>query len=482
MTQTGKLSAPFAWGPFLKKLAAIAIPVALQNLLTTTASMVDTMMVAPLGELSVGALGLCSQFSSLMFSGYWGFVGGGMLFFSQYWGARDDWGLERSYGMTWLCMMTVAVVFGCLAVFAPELVMRVYTDKQSIRDIGVRYLRIVGFAYIMQVFSMAMSSLLRATERVRIPMAASIASVGTNLFLNWVFIYGRLGCPAMGIRGAALATTCAAAVNMLAIYAMAHATGYPYLFRVREHFRWDRTQLKQYFVKCFPIICNEVLIGVGNMVINVTLGRQPEEVIAALAVFRTLEGLIIGFFAGFSNAASVLVGTCVGAGELDTAYERAKRLVYLCSGFILLAGLGVLALHRPILTGMSLSGPSFTAGLRLLCIYIAVSVIRMGNWIQNDTYRASGDAVTGTVLEIAFMYAVVLPCVLVSGFALKLPYWAIFLCCYIDEPIRYALMQRHLYSGKWVRPVTEQGMAALPDFQARHGFHGRIFARNVGKS
>lgn len=469
MTETNKISTPFPWGPFLKKLAAVAIPVALQNLLTTTASMVDTMMVAPLGELSVGALGLCAQFSSLLFSGYWGFVGGGMLFFAQYWGAKDDEGLERSYGMTLTCMMTVAAVFGCLAIFAPGLVMRVYTDKQSIRDIGVQYLRIVGFAYIMQVFSMAMSSLLRATDRVRIPMVASIASVGTNLFLNWVFIYGHLGAPAMGIRGAALATTCAAAVNVLAIYVMARTIRYTHLFHVRNHFRWDRAHLKQYFIKCFPIICNEVLIGVGNMVINVTLGRQPEEVIAAIAVFRTLEGLIIGFFAGFSNAASILVGTCVGAGQLETAYERGKRLVYLCSGFILAAGLCVLALHRPILTGMSLSGASFTAGLRFLSIYVAVSVIRMGNWIQNDTYRAAGDAVTGTVLEIVFMYVVVLPCVLVSAFALRLPYWAIFLCCYVDEPIRYVLMQRHFYSGRWIRPVTEQGMAALPAFQAAHG-------------
>ncbi len=468
MTEMKGVKAPFPWGPFLKKLAAIGIPVALQNLLTTTASMVDTMMVAPLGEMSVGALGLCAQFSSLMFSGYWGFVGGGMLFFAQYWGAKDDEGVERSYGMTLVCMMTVAVAFGCLAVFAPGAVMRLYTDKTAIQDIGVQYLRIVGFAYVMQVFSMAMSSLLRATERVRIPMTASIASVGTNLFLNWVFIYGHLGAPAMGIRGAALATTVAAAVNLLAICLMARAVKYPYLFHVRGHFRWSREHLKNYFVKCFPILCNEVLIGVGNMLINVTLGRQPEQVIAALAVFRTLEGLIIGFFAGFSNAASVLVGTCVGAGELDTAYERAKRLVYLCSGFILSVGLCVLALRRPILTGMSLSGESYTVGVRLLSIYIAVSVIRMGNWIQNDTYRASGDAVTGTVLEILFMYAMVLPCVLVSGFVLKLPYWAIFLCCYIDEPIRYVLMQRHFYSGKWVRPVTEQGMAALPAFRSRH--------------
>ena len=453
----------------MKKLAVIAIPVALQNLLTTTASMVDTMMVAPLGELSVGALGLCAQFSSLMFSGYWGFVGGGMLFFAQYYGARDDEGIERSYGMTWACMMTVAVTFGCLAVLAPEMVMRLYTDKEAIQRIGVQYLRIVGFAYVLQVFSMAMSSLLRATERVRIPMAASIASVGTNLFLNWVFIYGNLGAPAMGIRGAALATAIAGAVNVAAIYVMAHAAGYPYLFRVRSHFKWTGAHLRLFFKKCFPIICNEVLLGVGNMVINVTLGRQPEQVISALAVFRTLEGLIIGFFAGFSNASSVLVGTCVGAGQLETAYQRAKRLVYLCSGVILLAGLGIFALHRPILTAMGLSGPSYEAGVRMVGIYIVVAVIRMGNWIQNDTYRASGDAVTGTVLEIVFMYAMVLPAVLVSGFVLHLPYWAIFLCCYIDEPIRYVLMQRHFYSGRWIRPVTEQGMAALPAFRAQRG-------------
>ncbi len=459
--------ARFGWRAFLHNLAALAIPVALQNLLTTTASMIDTMMVAPLGELSVGALGLCAQFSSLMFSGYWGFVGGGMLFFAQYYGAKDDDGIDRSYGLTLASMMAVAVVFCLMAVFAPGLVMRVYTDKASIQAIGVGYLRIVGFAYLFQVFAMAMSSLLRATERVRIPMLASIASVGTNIFLNWVLIYGHLGLPAMGIRGAALATTIAAAVNVAAIYAMARRVRYPYLFHLRAHFCWTREHVRLYFVKCFPILCNEILIGVGNMTINITLGRQPEHVITALAVFRTLEGLLIGFFAGFSNASSILVGACVGAGELDTAYERAKRLIYLCSGIIALAGLTLLFVSAPILTRMGLSGASHRAGTAMLAIYVFVAIIRMGNWIQNDTYRASGDAVTGTVLEIAFMYALVLPCVLLAGFVLHLPYWAIFLCCYIDEPIRYALMQRRLYSGRWIQPVTEQGVAALPAFRKR---------------
>ena len=453
----------FPWADFLKRLAAIAIPIALQNLLTTTASMVDTMMVAPLGEKSVGALGLCAQFSSLMFSGYWGFVGGGMLFFSQYYGADDDAGIERSYGLTWLCMMSVAVTFACLAIFFPETIMRLYTDKTSIQEIGVQYLQIVGFAYVLQVFSMAVSALLRSTQRVRIPLIASAASVATNLLLNWILIYGKLGLPAMGIRGAALATTIAAAVNLAVLYMLAWHNKFSYLFHIKNHFAWNQPHVAMFFRKCFPILCNEILIGVGNMIINVTLGRQPESVIAALAVFRTIEGLIIGFFAGFSNAASVLVGTCVGGGQLKTAYERGKRLIYLCSGIIFLVGIILFSAHGPLLRAMSLSGASFEAGTFFLGYYVLVAVIRMGNWIQNDTYRASGDAVYGTVLEIVFMYLMLIPCVLLAAFVWKLPYWAIFICCYVDEPIRYFLMQRHFYSKKWIKPVTEQGKAALKE-------------------
>ena len=175
----------FPWKSFLKSVAVIAIPVALQNLLTTTGSMVDTMMLAPLGELTVGAVGLCAQFSSLMFSGYWGFVGGGMLFFAQYYGAKDDDGIDRSYGLMLSCMMIVAALFTSLALLAPNMVMSIYTDKASIQEIGIKYLRVVGFAYPLQILSMAMSALLRSTERVRIPFYAAIASVATQFFANF---------------------------------------------------------------------------------------------------------------------------------------------------------------------------------------------------------------------------------------------------------------------------------------------------------
>ena len=455
----------YPWRPFLRKIAMIAIPVALQNLLTTTGSMVDTMMIASLGQAEVGAVGLCAQFSSLMFSGYWGFVGGGMLFFSQFFGAKDEDGINRSYGLTLTCMMTVGILFGLTAVCFPEAVMRLYTDKDSIRVIGTEYLRIAGFAYPLMVFSMAMAALLRCTGQVRLPLYGSVCGVLANILLNWVLIFGNLGAPKMGVRGAALATVISQLVSITVVIVAAQRKGHPYLLAFRKHFRWDRILVRAYMKKCFPIICNEVLVGVGNMVINIVLGRQPEEAIAALAVFRTLEGLVIGFFAGFSNASSVLVGTVVGAGKPDVAYARAWRLIYLCQGIIGFLGVALIALHQPILSVMGMKGESFRLAFGMLCIYAAAAFIRMGNWTHNDTFRAAGDATYGTVLEIVFMWVMVIPCVCVSGLVLKWPTLAVFALCYADEPIRYVMMQVHLFRGKWIRPVTAEGRRAMKNWK-----------------
>lgn len=459
--ETGIKKGSFPWGGFLKKVAVIAVPVALQNLLTTTGSMVDTMMIASLGTRQVGAVGLCAQFSSLMFACFWGFVGGGMLFFSQYWGAEDDDGINRSYGMTLVCMLTVGVLFCVLAVCFPGTVMRLYTDKQAIREVGIQYLRIAGFSYPLMVLSMGMAALLRCTGQVRIPLYASIVSVLTNIILNRILIFGFFAIPAMGVRGAAAATVMAQAAGILVIVLLAAKRKHPYLLAVHRHFRLTGAFFRVYFRKCFPILMNEIFIGLGNMVINIVLGRQPEEAIAALAVFRTLEGLVIGFFAGFSNAASVLVGTKVGSGQIDLAYERAWRLVYLCQGIIGMLGLTLILLHTPILSVMGMRGDSFRIAFGMICVYAAAGLIRMGNWVQNDTFRAAGDSVYGTVMEIIFMWAVVLPVVVLSGMVWHWPTLLVFACCYVDEPIRYVLMQRHLFSGKWIRPVTPEGIAAM---------------------
>lgn len=430
--------------------------------------MVDTMMIASVGETAVGAVGLCSQYAVLMLGCYWGFVGGGMLFISQYWGARDEEGICRSYGLMLCCIMSVAAIFSSVALFAPHVVMRLYTDKAAIQEIGIRYLRIVAFAYPLQLFSISASTLLRATERVRIPLYAAITSVLSNIFLNWCLIYGHLGFPALGVRGAAIATVASSGINLAVIFICCAATRYPYIFRIKAHFRWVGAKVREFFVKCFPIILNEVFLGIGNLTVNAVLGRQSESAIAALAVFRTLEGFIISFFAGFSSSASVLVGKSVGAGELEEGYQKAKRIMPLCVITVAFVGLLINILKPNILHAMSLSGPSFEIAGYIITVFMFVAMIRMGNWCMNDTFRSAGDSVTGTTLELIFMYVLVIPVVCITGLKLRVSIYLLFPLVYCDEVIRFVIMTVHLFSGRFIRPVTEQGKAKLAEFRKSH--------------
>ena len=464
MSQTNMQS----YGEFLKKVFAIAVPVACQNLLTTTGSMVDTIMLGSIGETSVGAVGLCAQFSSLMLSCYWGILGGGILFFSQYWGNKDEAGLKRSYGMMISILLVISCIFGSLAVFFPNTVMGIYTDKEIYREIGVKYLRIIGFAYPLQVFSVGVSGLLRSTEEVRIPLVASIASVLSNIFLNWVFIFGNLGAKAMGVEGAALATLIAAFVNVFTLLLFARIKKLHFLFTLKDHFAWSKESLKLFYTKCFPIILNELALGGSNLIINIVLGRQAVEAIAALAVFRTIEGLVVAFFSGFSSAASVLVGNRVGAGKHDEAHLIANRCVYLCAGTIFIVCACIIMVHTPLLHLMGLSSASFEYATQMLLVYCIIAVLRMSNWISNDICRASGDAITGTCFEIGFMYVLNIPLLCLGGLVWHLPFLIVFIFSYIDEPVRFVLMQFHIHSGGWIRPVTKEGMEALKEFRSRH--------------
>lgn len=462
-----------SWKELLAMMMTIALPVAMQNLLSTTGSMVDTIMLGRLGETTVGAVGLCAQFTSLMFSGYWGFIGGGMLFIAQFWGAGNDDGIRKSYGIMLAFVSITATVGTYLALFQPMWVMKLYTNSEPIQKIGVEYLRLVGISYPFQILAVAMAALLRSTERVRIPLAGAIAAVVTNCVCNYILIFGKIGFPAMGVRGAACGTILSSIVNVLVIVVTAKACHVPYLLEISGHWKWDGALLKEFLKKSFPIIMNEVLIGVGNMLINIVLGHQAEQAIAATAVFRTLEGLVIGFFAGFSSAATVLVGKEVGAGNHEEAYSRGWRLVYSCQVIVLIVCLTVLALHEPILHAMGLSGKSYRLAFSMFAIYTVLGTVRMGNWVQNDMYRSAGDPAFGSTLEICFMFLLVQPVIHLANGPLHWPFLVVFALCYVDEPIRYIIMQVHLYSMKWIKPVSDAGRSTIEAFREQYGITSR---------
>ena len=446
------------WKVFFKAVIAIALPIAFQNLLGTTASMVDTIMIGSEGELAVAAVGICSQISSLFFSSYFGFAGGALLFFAQYWGASNEKGINRTFGVSFVFMLLVSLIFCAVAVLKPDFLLGIYTDKQNIIDVGVNYIRIVGFAYPLQVIGVLISFLMRSTERVKAPLICSIVGLVVNFVLNWLLIYGRFGLPKMGPAGAAVGTLASAAVNLMMLLIFLLKGKSKVTLKIRDMFRWEDGFLGSYLRKCFPIICNELLYGVGQMLINIVIGHQDESAIAAMAAFRVIEGFVFAFFGGLADAGSVVVGKEVGAGRHMKAYQYAKGFAVLCPSITFVI----------VLIGL------FVNQLLLGLFGLGSQAMEYGKYMINTNFRAGGEAVYGTVVEISCLFIISVPATWIAGMILHLPFLAVFAFVYTDEILRLIFETRYMRSGKWIKPVTEAGQAALPQFHAELAdLHGK---------
>ena len=453
-----------SWTSFFRTVLTIALPIALQNFLSTTASMVDTIMIGSQGELSVAAVGICSQITSLFFSCYFGFASGGLLFFSQYWGARNEKGINQAFGLALACMLAVSLLFGGAAVANPEFILGIYTDKTNI--IGTPYIRIVGFAYPLQVIAMIISFLMRSTERVKPPLISSILALITNFILNWILIYGRFGMPRMGAAGAAVGTLVSGIVNVIVLFIFLLRDKKTIVLRLKDMLSWHDGFLKEYMGKCLPIIFNELFYGIGQMLINIVIGHQSESAIAAMAAFRVLEGFVFAFFAGLADASSVVVGKEVGSGHLMNGYQYMKKFAVLCPAITFCICLFGLLLNRPLLSLFGLGAEAMFFGKYMILIYLAAGTIRTCNYIMNSCYRAGGEAVFGTLLEIICLFTVSVPATWAAGMIWHLPFLAVFSFLYTDELIRLVFETWYTRSGKWIKPVTEVGRAALPEFKA----------------
>ena len=450
---------------FLKTVIALALPIALQNLLVTTASMVDTIMIGTQGELAVAAVGICSQISSLFFSCYFGFVGGALLFFSQYWGADDHDGINRTFGLSLLCVLTVSLIFGGVAVFAPRFLLSIYTDKEGIIEMAAPYIRIVGFSYPILVLNQIISFLMRSTERVKAPLIASVLSLVVNFCLNWLLINGHWGCPKMGPAGAAVGTLASTIVSFILLMIFLLRDKKSVELKLQKMFRFSDGFAGIYFKKCLPVIANEFLYGVGQMLINMVIGRQPETAIAAMAAYRVLEGFVFAFFGGLADASSVVVGREVGGGRPMSGYRYMKGFAILCPAITFSIMAVFFLLNKPLLGLFSLGPEAMEYGKYMILIFMFAGAIRTCNYIMNIGFRAGGESVFGTVVEIGALFAISVPMTWLAGMVWQLPFLAVFAFVYTDELLRFIIEIFYARSCRWIKPVTPQGVAAMPGFR-----------------
>lgn len=445
---------------FLPTLFRIAIPIALQNLVSSSVNMLDTIMVGQLGAAPLAAVGLGNQVFFLLMLFIFGVTTGGGVFTAQYWGKRDLAGVRRSFGASLAASLAAAALFTAAAAAAPAFFIGLYSPDPEVVALGARYLRIVAVSYIPTAATFALSLSLRSVERVKLPLAATVVSLFVNAFLNWVLIFGKLGLPAMGVEGAAWATVASRLVEFLIVYGFAYARRYAPAGRLRELGSWGGGWGFRFAAVVLPVVVNEVAWSLGVTVYNGVFARLGTGPIASYSVINTVNQLGMVLFFGTANAAAVMIGKKIGEGDRASALSYSRRFALMAPVLGLAVGLLLFPL-RALLPLLFRLEPSVLAeAAKMLLVLGACFPFRVFNLhVVVGICRAGGDTRFGMYLDLIGVWAVGVPLAALGAFAWGLPAWAVFLLTQVEEIAKSFVGLARILSGSWARDVTAEKAA-----------------------
>ena len=324
-----KLSKYLGDKPFWRVTGRLALPIALQNVLTSSFTLVDTMMVSRLGDLTLSATGMAGQWGWMAMLIGFGFCSGMSVFVSQFWGVKDLKGIRRVMGIALLSGLLVSLSFMTVALTAPEFVLRFFNDDPAVLAVGCRYLRVVCFSYPAVLLTNILATVLRNTEQVKLPLYVSIGTTLTNAICNYGLIFGKLGMPELGVEGAAIATCISSWMGPVLLLLVSAWQKNLLIGPVRDLVAFKRRDLAVFFHRVFPVLVNEAMWSFGIVVLNMIYANQGYEYYAGMTVFKTVSDLSFAFYMGLGNACVIMVGKSVGQGKIARAVQDATRFTVL---------------------------------------------------------------------------------------------------------------------------------------------------------
>lgn len=444
---------------FWAAMLPLAVPIALQNLLTNSFQLVDTLMIGKLGDTAIGAVGAAGRVSFFAGIVIFGVCSGGAVFIAQYWGAKDLLGVRRSFGLVTVITTAFALVLTVLCFIFPTQVLSILTNDPLKIEAGAAYLRIACFSYIGIALSQSFGTALRCTEKVKLPMYVSFASVVLNALLNYAFIFGKLGAPELGVVGAGVATAVSALLNPLLILLFSIRSGNILTSRPKDVFSFNSAFVKKFAKRAYPVVLNELFWVTGMTIYDMVYGRMDPTDYTALTVFRTIESISFVLFMGVCNACNVVVGMAVGEGDHARAKLDAARYLLLVPVIGTIIGGLLILVRMPVLSLFDISGRAAHTASVLLIIYAAEMSLRNIPYMSIcGIFRAAGDTKSGLYFEMGDYYLFAIPLTVVLGLVVKMDFLWVYLIMLLAEDIpKSILCLWRFLSMKWIKPVTSAG-------------------------
>ena len=437
----------------------LVIPIALQNLLMTSFRLVDTLMVGRLGDVSIAAVGLAGWASFLVELLAFGMSSGAAVFVAQYHGANNKDGILRTYGMMLSFMIPLGLLFTVGVGLYPEFVMRLFTDDPLLIGEGVKYLKFACVSYLSLTVNLAITTILRCTEQVKIPMITSGIAAGLNAILNYIFIFGEFGLPAMGVAGAGLATAISSLINPIMMLIISFAKKNIIIAPLSKIFAL-KGFYKSFWSRAMPVLLNEFFWSVSVLGINMVLGRMGTDNYAALTVERTIEGLVFVFFVGICNACNILVGKSIGSGNIEQGKMYARRFITFAPMMGLVLGLVIVSLRYPLVGLFDLSESAKHTARVLLVIFAVDAAVRYIPYIEVvGIFRAGGETRFGLLTDVISQYVFILPTVVLCGLVWKLPFITTYILMLVADDVSKLIITIPYYKTmRWIKPIQQMEM------------------------
>ena len=320
---------------YIRKLLLIAIPMMVQNGISNFVNLLDNLMIGKVGTNALSGVAIANQLIFVFYLVIFGATAGAGIFTAQYKGNGDNEGIRYTFRFKIVFNTIIAAV--CVFVYAmlsPRLIHLFLlgegdpADAAETLQIGISYMRIILISLIPIGLTQAYAGTLRDLGATKVPMYAALCAIFVNLVGNWILIYGKLGLPALGADGAAIATVISRFVELtiLIVYTGRHSDMLPFIKGAFRNFRVPVKLAAKFILKSLPLMLNETLWSLGMTVINQSYSYRSLNAVAAMNIQSTIWNVMGVSFLAMGEAVGIMMGHILGSGQLDEAKQKANKM------------------------------------------------------------------------------------------------------------------------------------------------------------
>lgn len=439
---------------FYKSVLIVAIPLMIQQLISSSVNLIDNMMVGQLGDAALGGVAAVNRFYMIANFGTMGVINAAAIFIAQFFGAEKIKEMKQSFRFSLISGLLIVIPFCLIGLFVPEWILRFFTNDADIISLGLQYILVASFTFLPLAFSYSIAGAMRAIGETKVPLYAGTLAVIVNCIGNYCLIFGKFGCPMLGVQGAAYATLIARIVEVLILLVVLKMKDYPFKTRIRDIFDVPFDLVKNILIKAAPLTLNELLWSFGMATLFKFYGTRGPEAMSGYSVASTISDLFFVLFGGMAAATNVMVSQPLGANKLEEGRKNGYRMI---GTSIILA-----CIFAVMLFGSSFVIPSFYE-ISELSLNIAESFLRVEGimfWIymaNTECYfvlRAGGDTKSTLFMDSLFMWTINLPLVGLLAYTTNISILALYVVGQCTDLVKLCFAYWLVSKEKWVKNIT----------------------------